>query len=361
MEAAEIGPRRLHQQHLAGPPCADPVAVVQRLGCVQAQEYAVAKWSLAQRCEPGLVDGDVQRLLDDGTILRTHILRPTWHFVLGAELAWIQAATAHRVHVFNRYYYRQHGFDETTAAATAAVIRDALMGGNHLTRNELGAALSRAGFEATGNKLAYVVMLAELSGLIANGAMRGKQHTYALVSERVPAPDVVSFDDGLAELTRRYFTSHGPATVKDFAWWSSLTVAEIKRGIATCGDALSSEVVDGRTLYFATDAPPPAPPPAAALLQGYDEYVVAYSDTKFAYNLAGTAPAWGQYTDNMMFHPIAFDGQLGAFWRRKAKPKGIALEIDLLIDPTARHRKALTEEIARYEAFAGAPVTVTYV
>ncbi|GIF53633.1 winged helix DNA-binding protein [Asanoa ferruginea] len=361
MEASEIGPRRLHQQHLAGPACADPVAAVRRLGCVQAQEYAVAKWSLGQRCAPGVTDADVQRLLDDGTILRTHILRPTWHFVLGEELGWIQAVTAHRVHVFNGHYNRMHGLDAATVAATTKVITDALRGGNHLTRNELSAALADAGFSATGNKLAYVVMFAELDGLIANGVQRGKQHTYALVEERVPAPRRLDPKEGLAELTRRYFTSHGPATIKDFAWWSSLTVAEIKRGIAACGAALTSAEVNGRTLWSAADAPPPAPPPPAALLQGYDEYVVAYSDTKFAYNLAGASAKPGQYTENMMFHPIAFDGQIGAFWRRKAAPKRIAVEIDLLVDPTTRQREALKAEIDRYEAFAGLPVTVSFV
>jgi hypothetical protein len=361
MDGFEVARGRLHHQHLAGPPCADPVAAVRRLGCVQAQERAVATWSLAQRCPPGVTDADVRRLLDDGTILRTHILRPTWHFVLGEELGWIQAVTAHRVHVFNRYYNRLHGLDESTARVTNKLITDALRGGNHLTRKELGEALSRGGFEATGNKLGYVVMFAELAGLIANGAMRGRQQTYALVSERVPAPVAMTAEEGLAELTRRYFTSHGPATVKDFAWWSSLTVAEIKRGLAGCGDALASAVVDGRTLWFAADAPEPAPPPAAALLQGYDEYVVAYSDTKFAFNMAGVAGTPGQHTENTMFHPIVFDGQLGAFWRRKAGPKGIALDIDLLIDPTVRQRKALTSEIERYEAFVGAPVTVTFV
>ncbi|MEV4622042.1 winged helix DNA-binding domain-containing protein [Asanoa sp. NPDC049573] len=361
MEASEIGPRRLHQQRLAGPPCADPVAAVRRLGCVQAQEYAVAKWSLAQRSAPGVTDAAVQRLLDDGVILRTHILRPTWHFVLGEELGWIQAVTAHRVHVFNGYYNRMHGLDESTASAATKVIGSALRGGNHLTRKELEAALAAAGFPATGNKLAYVVMFAELAGLIANGVRRGKQHTYALVSERVPAPVSLGPAEGLAELTRRYFTSHGPATIKDFAWWSSLTVAEIKRGIAACGAALSSEVVDGRTLWFAADAPPPPPPPAAALLQGYDEYVVAYSDTKCAYNLAGTVPPPGQYTENGMLHTIAFDGQVGAFWRRKTGPKTITVEIDLLIDPTTAQRRALTAEIDRYEAFAELPVTVSFV
>ncbi|GIF74413.1 hypothetical protein Asi02nite_39310 [Asanoa siamensis] len=350
----------MHQQHLAGPPCADPAAAVRRLGCVQSQEYAVAKWSLAQRCAPGVVDADVQRMVDDGVVLRTHILRPTWHFVLGEELGWIQAVTGPRVHVFNGYYNRMHGLDPSTAAATNKLITDALRGGNHLTRNELGAALAAGGFPATGNKLAYVVMFAELEGLIANGVMRGKQHTYALVSERVPAPVVRSPEEGLAELTRRYFTSHGPATIKDFVWWSSLTVAEIKRGIAACGSALTSATLDGRTLWFAADAPPPASPPPAALLQGYDEYVVAYSDTKFAYNLSGAATP-GRYPENTMLHPIALDGQVNGFWRRKPRTKTVTLEIDLLVEPTARQRQALTTEIERYEAFAGVPVAISFV
>ncbi|MEV0715174.1 winged helix DNA-binding domain-containing protein [Asanoa sp. NPDC050611] len=361
MDGLSIARLRMHQQHLSGPSCADPPSVVRRLGCVQSQEYAVAKWSLAQRCAPGVVDADVQRLLDDGTILRTHILRPTWHFVLGAELGWIQALTGPRVHVFNGYYNRMHELDPDTAERTNAVIVAALSGGNHLTRPELGAALASAGFAATGNKLGYVVMFAELSGLIANGVRRGKQHTYALVSERVAAPVSLSPEEGLAELTRRYFTSHGPATVKDFAWWSSLTVKQIKQGIALCGPALTSAEVDGRTVWFAADGPEPAPPPAAALLQGYDEYVVAFSDTKYAYNLAGLAPAPGQYNENSMFHPIAFDGQIGAFWRRKLTAKSITLEVDLFAEPTARQRKALTEEAERYGAFAGLPVTLTFV
>jgi hypothetical protein len=358
MDAHEIARRRMHQQHLAGPPAADPVTVVRALGCVQSQEYALAKWSLAQRCPPGVTDDDVERLLDDGTILRTHILRPTWHFVLGEELGWIQAVTGPRVHAFNAYYNRLHGLDADAAARTTTVIVEALRGGNHLTRPELGAALASAGFEATGNKLAYVVMLAELRGLIAQGVRRGKQHTYALVSERVAAPVSLDPEAGLAELTRRYFTSHGPATVKDFAWWSSLTVAQIKRGLAACGDALTSAEVDGRTLWFAADGPEPAPPPAAALLQGFDEYVVAFSDTKYVHN----APEREQYkVASGMYHPIAFDGQIGAFWRRKLTPKRITMEIDLFAEPTARQRKALTGEVERYEAFAGLPVTVSFV
>ena len=358
MDGLEVARRRLHNEHLSGPPCADPLSVVRRLTAVQAQEYAVAKWSVAQRCS-GVDDATVQRLVDDGTILRTHVLRPTWHFVPGEDLGWIQALTGPRVHVFNGYYTRGHGLDAETASRTNKVIASALRGGNHLTRRELGEALAAAGFPATGNKLAYVVMFAELEGLIANGVMRGRQHTYALVDERVPAPRVLPPEAALAELTLRYFRSHGPATVKDFSWWSSLTAAQIREGIALAG--LVSDTVDGRTVWFPPDTDPAPPPPDALLLQGYDEYVVAYSDTKFVYNVSGRSPAPGRYTDNMMFHPIAFGGQLGAFWRRLAKPKGITIEIDLLVMPTRRQRAALREELDRYERFAGLPLTVVEV
>src|SRR5262249_14087154 len=136
MDGREIAHRRLHAHRLIGPPLADPVAAVRHYGAVQAQEYAIAKWGVAQRT-PGAGDAAIQRLLDDGAILRTHALRPTWHFVAAEDIAWIQALTGPRVHVFNGYYNRMHGIDAETAAHTNKLITDALRGGNHLTRKEL--------------------------------------------------------------------------------------------------------------------------------------------------------------------------------------------------------------------------------
>jgi hypothetical protein len=361
MDGREIANRRLRAQRLVGPPLADPVAVVRQFGAMQAQEYAIAAWGVAQRTA-GVDSATLQRLLDDGAILRTHALRPTWHFVAADDIAWIQALTGPRVHALNAYYNRAHGLDGETAAQTNKLITDALRGGNHLTRRELGEVLDKGGFPATGNKLAYVVMWAELDGLIASGPMRGRQHTYALVAERGPSAPVLAPEAALAELTWRFFATHGPATVKDFAWWSSLTVRQIKHGLSLVGDRLASAVVEERTLWFDPTAEAwPPPTPVAHLLQGYDEYVVAYSDTKFVFNLVGVAPAPGRYTENMMFSPIMIDGQVAGFWRRVPKGKAIALELDLIASMAGAQRRALDAELQRYEEYVGVPLSVTYV
>jgi hypothetical protein len=340
MDGSEIARLRLDNQHLTGSPLADPVAVVRHLGAVQAQEYAVARWSLGQRCS-GFADADVRRLVDDGRIVRTHALRPTWHFVAAEDLRWIQSVTGPRVHTFNAYYYRQLGIDADLAARAADLMTAALAGGNHLTRKELGSVLGAAGIEASGNRLAYLVVWAEVEALICNGPMRGKQHTYALVAERIPAsfgaPDP---DVGLARLVQRYFASHGPATVKDLAWWSSLTITQIKRGLSLVEGLASS---DG-FYYFPSSAASPAD--GVFPIQGYDEYVVAYAESKWVFNLA-QRPLTS--TENALLHPLVVGGQVAGFWRRTVKPSGqiVTLPADL-----AR----FSSSFDGYADFVGVPV-----
>ncbi|MCP2321724.1 hypothetical protein HDA40_000231 [Hamadaea flava] len=349
MEEREIIARRLRNQRLTGEPLPDPVAVVRRLGAVQAQEYAVAKWSVAQRSS-GVDEAAMQAAVDSGRIVRVHALRPTWHFVAAEDLVWLQAVTAPRVHQLNAYYYRQLGVDEATTAKTRPLMRDILGGGNHLTRPELGRALTAAGIpDPTGNRLAYLVMDAELESLVCNGPMRGRQHTYALVGERVPETAERSPDDGLAELTRRYFTSHGPATAKDFAWWSSLPTARIRRGIELAGDALTTVSRNGTTFWYApADPPEPVPSPDAHVLQGYDEYVVAYTESR---GLAG-------FGDNLLIHPLIIDGQLIGSWRRTSTAKQITASLSLAVRLTPAQRDAVDAAFDRYAAYAGVPVVV---
>jgi len=362
MDPIELARLRLHRQHLAGPVAADPVAVVAGLGAVQAQEFAVAKWSLGQRTT-GYDDAAVQRLLDEGALIRTHALRPTWHFLAAADLAWVQRLTGPRVHVLNGHYYRLHGLDAQTDRITYRIFEDVLAGGRHLTRAELAVALEQGGFPATGNRLAYVVIRAELDGLLVSGARRGKQHTYALASERLPglpaAPEL-SGDAALAELTRRYFTGHGPATVKDFAWWSSLTLTQIRRGLELAGAALTSALVAGREYWFgATELPDGGrPTPRAQVLQGYDEYVVAYTESRDLANIAGTAfPPTGS---NTLVHAIVLDSQLVARWRREPGPRGIVVRPLPGRTLRASERTLVEHEFARHGAFFGAPVTIAW-
>jgi DNA glycosylase AlkZ-like len=230
MTPLDVAQRRLRNERLVGPAFAAPADVVSWLGAVQSQDYGGAKWAVAQRAR-GCSDADVEEACDRGDIVRTHVMRPTWHFVTSADARWMLELTAPRVHAANAYYYRQLELDERVFTKSHAALAAALRGGRHLTRVELGHALERAGIRAAGTRLAYVLMRAELDAVICSGPRRGKQFTYALFDERVPASKPLARDQALAELVRRYFASHGPATVQDFAWWSGLTVADGTKGI----------------------------------------------------------------------------------------------------------------------------------
>ncbi|KRD41550.1 hypothetical protein ASE38_18410 [Cellulomonas sp. Root930] len=356
MDRLEVAHRRLHNQHLSGPPLTDPCAVLRHLGASQAQEYAMARWSLGQRTT-GADDAAVQALLDSGAILRTHALRATWHFVAPEDVRWIQALTGPRVRQLSRYYERQSGIDEELVDRATAAIAEALQGGNHLTRTEVQDALARAGIEASGIRLAYLLMAAELAAVVVSGVLRGKQRTYALLDERVPPTPALDPDEALAELTRRYFVSHGPATVKDFSWWSSLTLTQVRRGLALVGESLTSVEVDGITYWFApAQAPRRDPSPTVHVLQGYDEYGVAYTEGRSALNIADLliAPA----NTNQVIQPLVLDSQVVGWWRRVVERAEMVAEPHLAVALDDAQMRALRASFDRLAAFVGVPVRV---
>jgi Winged helix DNA-binding domain len=357
MNKEDIPTWRLRNLRLEGDPLQAPEDVVGWLCAVQSQDFAPAKWSLAQRAG-GLGDADVDRAFADGAILRTHILRPTWHFVLPADIRWMLELTAPRVHALNAYQYRQLGLDEEVLQRSGALLADALGGGAHRTRKQLAAILERGGVDLSGGlRLGYLLMHAELRGLICSGAPSGKQQTYALLEERAPPAEPRTREQALAELTRRYFTSHGPATVKDFGWWSSLTVADIRRGLELAGSRLRQEVVDGVTYWSAGSAPADRPAsPTVHLLQGYDEYVVGYSQSKPLLNLAGRTLV----RDRPVFNGVAIlDGQVAGHWKRTITRAAVAFEVALYEPFDDAQAKALQAAADRQGEFLGLPATVT--
>jgi len=355
----DIAARRLHNAGLTGAGFATPEQVVRWFGAVQAQDYGPAKWSLGQRCA-GVDDQAVAQAFADGRILRTHILRPTWHFVLPDDIRWIQELTAPRVQTRNTHRYRQLGLDEPTLAKSTTVMIEALRGGRHLVRRELAEVLAEAGIDTDGQRLAYLLMNAELNAVICSGAPDGRQHTYALLDERAPAPTVHrSRDQALAELTMRYFASHGPATVNDFAWWSSLTVSDIRAGLDLAGAKLRSEVVDGLTYWSAADAEPsvvPAPP-SVLLVQAYDEYVVAFRASKHLLDASGLARS--QRWDRPVFTGIVLlDGQLAGHWKRTVARDAVMIETYLYVAFDAAQRAAMHRAATAYGEFLELALTL---
>jgi hypothetical protein len=346
----------MHGLRLWGAPLGSPEAVVGRLAAMQSQEFAVAQWSVAQRAA-GVARAAVERAFADGTILRTHILRPTWHFVLAADLRWLLALSAPRVHALNDYYYRQAGFDARLFARSNDLIARALEGGRQLTRRELAAVLARGGIELSGRPLGYALMRAELDAVACSGAPRGKQQTYAAFDERVPPSRPVEGDEALAELTWRYFVSRGPATPKDFMWWSSLRASEARRGLALVGARLEQRVVDGRRYWFDPAPPPPAPPaPRVDLVQGYDESIVAYSQSRDALTAPGGPPVvTGERP--VFLHAVLLDGRLIGHWRHGLSSGAVAVESALLRPLVAAESRALGAALERFGRFWGVPAT----
>jgi hypothetical protein len=239
--------RRLATQRLTGNALSTATDVVRLLECVQSQEYAHALWSLGMRTS-GLTLTDVQAEFDSGSFLRTHILRPTWHFVAAEDIRWIQQVTAPRVQKLNQTIYRQHGLDPVALDRGLAIVAEELEGGRYRTRSELGRALADRGLASQGIGLAYIVMHAELEGVLCSGPVRGAQQTYALLDERVPRAASVAGDT--VELARRFFFGHGPASVQDLARWSSLTISQCRNALDAMKDQLSCLVVEGVELWF---------------------------------------------------------------------------------------------------------------
>jgi hypothetical protein len=351
---------RLRNQKLTRTALRLPADVVAWLGAVQSQDYAGAKWAIGQRAI-GLTDAAVDRAFDEGAILRTHILRPTWHFVVPGDLRWMMALSGPRVAARCATYFRKLELDAALLKRSGGVIGRALEGRNYLTRPELQRALARAKISATSIRLAFVVMRAELDAVICSGPRRGKQFTYALFDERVPAQSALTREEALARLTSRFFASHGPATIKDYVWWSGLTVQDAKAGIASVSPALAREAVGDRT-YFFSPSKAPAPPPSATgfLLPNYDEFLVAYKDRD-----AGISTVIAQRIVEGKFdsyaHPLVLDGQLAGTWRRAMNGRPATGTVQVTVSTfkplTRENRRLLDAATGRLAQFLETPTT----
>jgi hypothetical protein len=349
-----IAARRMRSQRLWGPACSSPKQVLSVLGAMQAQEHAIARWSVAQRTRTQNAAA-VDRALRDGIILRTHIIRPTWHFVLASDLRWLLAVSAPKVHALNAYYYRKCGVDAELAVRSQHVLARALEGGAQLTRVELAQALDRAGVEASGIRLAYVLMRAELDGVIVSGAVRGKQQTYAAFDARVPQGRGLDREEALAELTRRFFLARGPATLRDYARWGSLTLREARRGLELVRANLAHEEIEGRSYWFGPNAcAARVESPVIDLVQGYDECIMSYSESRDV--LLGKGAQTG-LADASFLHAIFLDGQLAGHFRIVPEKRALCLETRLYRPLERSENRALDAAVERYGRFAGVAVT----
>jgi hypothetical protein len=347
LKPTEILRLRLRHHWLARPPAAKPEEIVRHFGAMQAQDFGMAKWAVGLRGST-LTEADVASAFDAGAILRTHVLRPTWHFVTPADIRGLLRLTAPRIRTAMAYNDRQHGVSPGLLRRTERVIARALRGGRHLTRDGLQVALARHGLKLSGVALAHAMAHAELAELICSGPRRGKQFTYALLDERAAAAMVPGRDELLAGLARKYFQSHGPAMAQDFSWWSGLSLADARAGIEALGKGFTGATWEGSEYYFPSDTAA-APAVGALLLPNYDEYLVAYADRELMAGAGGSLPASAA---NLIFkNTIALKGVVVGTWRRTLGAGGAKVAVSPLAPLSAAAQRTADQAVVRYRAF----------
>jgi Winged helix DNA-binding domain len=346
---ADIARWRLRSQHLVRPHLPSAGDVVEHLLAVQAENPSQSAWAVGARTQTPDA-ADLAGLLDSGAVVRTHVLRSTWHYVRAEDIVWLLEVTAPRIVRVTEQQLTELD-DRALQRATAAVL-DSLAERTDLNRHQMAEALAARGVSVTGHLLMILLAHLELNALICSGRPVDGQHTYALMSDRVPEPRRLSREEALAELVLRYFTGHGPATEKDLAYWATLTVTDVRAGLAQVEDHLASFEHDGRTYWHAPeDRPPRDQEPRAHLLQMLDEMYRGYQDSRYVLDAAGLVPRGREAAMGMAL----VGGQLVA-WMKRTLGKGRAdFALTPLRDLAPDEVEALQQAAERYGTFLGLP------
>lgn len=329
-----------------------PGEVVAWLGAVQAQDYLGALWALGVRMREA-TQAAVERAIAEKTIVRTWPMRGTLHFVSPADIRWMLPLLTPRVISGGKSRNRQLGLDEATFERSREVFASALQGGKQLTRDAMYQTLEAAGVDTSGQRGIHILGRLAQDGLLCFAPRQGKQQTFALLEEWVPPAPVLEREEALGELARRYFTSHGPATVHDFTWWAGLTVADAKLGIELAGSHLEQVEAEGKAYWL---APLDPAPPATYLLPPFDEYTVAYKDRS-----AVLQRAEGKiFSINGIFYPtVVIDGQVVGTWKRAFKKGSVVITLEPFTSLTKKERQAIAAAAERYGAFLGLPAALS--
>lgn len=349
MTLQNLAHQRLQAQHLSTPLAGSAAEVVASLGAVQAQDFANAKWAIAQRLKTA-TDAQIEQDFNQGRILRTHVLRPTWHFVTPQDIRWLLQLSKPRQTAMNTHYFRKLGLSELQLGRCNDVIAKALQNHNYLTRTELNIALVEAGIKINDPLVfTFIAFYAELDGLVCSGPKKGKQQTFALLDERVPPVAEIPDEQAFAKLADLYFTSRGPATVADFAWWSGQTATAAAKAVETNKELLSEEI-GGKTYWFTKQSAPAPQQTGLQLLPNYDEYLVAYADRSHAVNPTVVKPS-GSRTNILDYPIIVLNGQVVGTWQRTIKKDVVAVQTQLFTDLTNDQQNDLTAHLQKYANF----------
>ena len=345
MNFRDIARLRMVNQQLTHPDFTKSADLVQWMGCIQAQDFGAAKWAIGARIK-GITHSEVESDYNEGNILRTHILRPTWHFVAREDIRWILKLTAGKVRTFCRNYYRRLGIEDADLKKSNKIFQKELKGGLQLTRTELKGFLTKEKIDTSDIRMGFLLMDAELDGILCSGKRKGKQFTYALLEDRAPSGKSFEAEDAVRELTKRYFQSRGPASLKDFCWWSGLSVKNALAGIEMNARKLICETIDGQEYWFFKPERI-VKRDSIHFLPVYDEYAVGYHDRS-----AILDPEHHTSTGHGIFRPvIVHNGRIAGIWKKSEKKGRTIIEKEIFNSPGRLTAVSIKKAEKVYEQF----------
>ncbi|WP_119793466.1 winged helix DNA-binding domain-containing protein [Flavobacterium anhuiense] len=353
---SEISHHRMASQKLYQENQCSPQEIVYHFGAMQAQDYAMAKWAIGSRCNAS--EKEIEEAVNSGKIIRTHILRPTWHFVSADDIYWMLDLSAPQIKKLAISGAKKFGVDEKKLIQINNTIEKLLAGNNHLTRDEIMQELNIKKTSKEDFLGAAIMMNAELDGLVCNGRMKGKQITYALLEERVDRPKTkLTKEEGLAKLAQRYFESHGPATLLDFSWWSGFAPTICQKAINAIELQLNSITIDNQTFWFSKNRSIEDNfRESVHFLPAFDEILISYKTREASFSGDHQSKT---FTNNGIFKPIILEnGKVIGIWKRTIKKDHIKIETEFFNETENSKKAILFEGIKAFETYLETKVVI---
>jgi len=350
MNLNEIVQQRIINQQLAGTKFKSAKEIVSWMGAVQAQDYAMSKWAVGVRL-PNSTDETIEKAINDGEIIRIHVMRPTWHLVSSDDVKWMIALTAPHLRKSMKGRHKALGLTDQIFKKSNSIIEKSLAKNGYMTRAELVAELNKNKIKPDNLQTIHIMFNAELNATVCNGPMRGKQFTYALLDERIPKTESFTRDEALARLSIKYFTSHGPASLQDFAWWSCLPSADAKRGLEMVKSKLMNTKIGDQTFWYDDSTRNERAIQPVYFLPAYDEFMISYKDRS-----ASLAPKFfsNAITRNGIFKPIIVaDGQVVGTWSREIKKEKVVFQAKFFRSLQKLNKTEMNTGFAPYKKFLG--------
>jgi hypothetical protein len=325
--------------------------LVKHMGALQAQDFPMSKWAIGCRLND-ITQDDVNNAFANGTIVRTHVLRPTWHVVAATDLMWLLDLTSPNILTATLGYHKTVGITSKMLKASATVLEKSLMSGNDFSRDEISEILQRAKINTDEHRLSHFLMDAELNGMICSGCVDGNGQRYKLIPQNIKTATRPDRDEAIQRLAAIYFKSHGPATIHDFHWWSALSIADCKKGVSLNSGTLSSFDDDGTMYYFDEAACSfTETKKQHHLLPAFDEFFIGYKDRSASIPVASNSKL---FTNNGIFWPsLITNGRAAGKWKRKINSRLVNIDIELFTSPSSISMRSLKAETERFGRFLG--------